>query len=72
METRDEANDAVKAAVDRRVAKGDHDVVFLPFAQEREPNIGCNGHPNVVTHREMAVRLSELIARLTGWQAPQR
>jgi lysophospholipase L1-like esterase len=67
METGDKANDAVRTAVGRRNAAGDSQVYFLPFAPQREPNIGCNGHPNVVTHQEMAVRLSQLIAKLTGW-----
>ena len=48
---------------------GDSKVYTLEFDVQRdEDGIGCEQHPNYVTHNKAAVKLSKKISSVTGWK----
>ncbi len=57
-------------AVEEVVQKlGDSRIHALEFdVQREEDGIGCENHPNAVTHNKAAIRLAEKISKITGWQ----
>jgi len=57
----------VDRAVDARNAAGDARVVSISFRQFRQDEMGCDWHPKVAGHRELAERLAGEVRRLTGW-----
>ncbi len=57
----------VDRAVAARNAAGDARVVSIAFRQFRREEMGCDWHPKVAGHRELADRLAGEIRRLTGW-----
>lgn len=52
----------VKKLSDNRIHALEFDV------QRDEDGIGCEKHPNAVTHSKAAIRLSEKISKITGWE----
>lgn len=47
----------------------DNKVCTLEFdVQRKEDGIGCENHPNYITHNKAAVKLTEKISELTGWE----
>ena len=48
---------------------GDSKIYALEFdVQREEDGIGCENHPNYVTHNKAAIKLSEKIFEITGWE----
>ncbi len=48
---------------------GDNRIYALEFDVQRdEDGIGCEQHPNFVTHNKAAMKLAEKISELTGWE----
>lgn len=57
---------AIAEVVDRL---GDNRIYALEFdVQRNEDGIGCEQHPNYVTHNKAAIKLAERISELTGWE----
>lgn len=57
-------------AIEEIVQKlNDSKIYALEFDVQRdEDGIGCEKHPNAVTHNKAAIRLSEKISAVTGWK----
>ena len=57
-------------AIEEVVQKlGDNKIYALEFDVQRdEDGIGCEQHPNFVTHNKAAVKLAEKISSITGWE----
>ncbi|MBQ3162168.1 MAG: GDSL family lipase [Oscillospiraceae bacterium] len=57
-------------AIEETVQKLDDDKVYaLGFDVQRdEDGIGCENHPNSVTHNKAAIKLAEKISKITGWE----
>ena len=48
-------------------AAGDAHVSFFEFDQQKTGEIGCDYHPNLVTHQKMATKLTAAIKAKMGW-----
>jgi hypothetical protein len=57
----------VDRSVAARNAAGDSRVVSFSFRQFRQDEMGCDWHPKVAGHRELADRLAGEIRLLAGW-----
>ena len=65
---RSKARVSLQSAVQRRRASGDARVSYLEFdEQTADDGYGCDVHPSLKTHRQMAAKLVSAIRGLTGW-----
>ncbi len=56
----------IRKAVDNRVKSGDSRVVYHKL-RTRNIDPGCNWHPGLKTHQQMAAELEEPVARALAW-----
>jgi lysophospholipase L1-like esterase len=65
---RSKARVSLQSAVRARRASGDTRVSYLEFdEQTADDGYGCDVHPSLQTHRQMATKLVSAIRSLTGW-----
>jgi len=57
----------ITGAVDTIRRRGDSRITFLEFPVQDPTTSGCDYHPNLATHRQMADELTAVIRRQTGW-----
>jgi len=53
--------------VDAARAHGDTHVTFLEFPTQDATTAGCDFHPNLTTHRQMADELTAVLKTQMGW-----
>lgn len=65
----DELGGRLFPAIDKAVAEtGDKKIFSLELDEQRTADgIGCENHPNEVTHRKAAEKLAEKVSEITGW-----
>jgi lysophospholipase L1-like esterase len=61
------ARQDIKQVVDTVRAHGDKRVVFLEFPTQDPATSGCDYHPNLTTHRQMADELTSVLKAQMGW-----
>lgn len=66
-EDQDAAMAAIQRAVSARLLQGDRQVRTLRFSSQ--PDTGCDGHPGMITHSQMAKMLEKRIREDMKWQA---
>jgi lysophospholipase L1-like esterase len=65
---RSKARGSLQSAVRARRADGDTRVSYLEFdEQTADDGYGCDVHPSLKTHQQMATKLVSAIRSLTGW-----
>ena len=58
----------LQTVIDRRGAQGDSRLKVLEFAtQNSADGLGCDWHPNLVTHQKMATVMTAAIRADLGW-----
>lgn len=63
------ARNSVLGAVNTRRDTGDTKVHFIEFSLESSPRrFGCDWHPGLDAHRQMALKLASAITRDLGWK----
>jgi hypothetical protein len=62
------ARASIAAAVAQRVAAGDQRVETFEFApQDGSNGYGCDWHPSLATHEQMAITLTLVLESVLGW-----
>lgn len=62
------ARDALNAVVNARRAAGDARIAFIEFPLQSAANgLGCDNHPSLATHAQMATQLTSVIRTTLGW-----
>jgi hypothetical protein len=65
---RSKARVSLQSVVRARRASGDTRVSYLEFDEQiADDGYGCDFHPSLETHRQMATKLASAIRSLTGW-----
>lgn len=62
----EQAESAIRGAVAQFAARGDSRVTYHRMATSNQ-SPGCDWHPSVGTHRQMAAELGGILARSLGW-----
>ena len=58
----------LQSVIDQRATQGDTNLRLLEFAtQDTSDGIGCDWHPNLLTHQEMAAVMTAAIQADLGW-----
>ncbi len=67
MNTSDIIQERIGNVVDARTTNGDARISFMAFDPQETGGIGCDYHPNTITHMVMAERLVTEVRTITGW-----